>query len=56
MGSDKSRGVFTRDSYVKTVGTYTEIHKGDEGKIKEAYKRDIDRELNEDELETITFL
>ncbi len=40
---------------LKTVGTYTEIHKGDEGKIKEAYKRDIDRELNEDELETITF-
>ena len=41
---------------LKTVGTYTEIHKGDEEKIKEAYKRDIDRELNEDELETITFL
>ncbi|CUB11370.1 Hydroxyacylglutathione hydrolase [Bacillus cereus] len=40
---------------LKTIGTYTEIYQGDEGMIKEAYKRDIDRELNEDELETITF-
>lgn len=40
---------------LKTVGTYTEIHKGDEENIKTAYKRDVNRELNEDELETITF-
>lgn len=45
MGSDKSRGVLQEIRMLKTVGTYTEIHKGDEGKIKEAYKRDIDREL-----------
>lgn len=53
--SDKSRGVLQRDSYVKTVGTYTEMHKGDEEKIKAAYKQELERELNEDELETITY-
>ncbi|HFJ9284318.1 TPA: MBL fold metallo-hydrolase [Bacillus toyonensis] len=40
---------------LKTVGTYTEAHKGDEEKIKTAYKQELDRELNEDELETITY-
>ncbi|NWK69874.1 MBL fold metallo-hydrolase [Bacillus paramycoides] len=40
---------------LKTVGTYTEIHKGNVEKIKEAYKQELDRELNEDELETITY-
>ncbi|MGE7868854.1 MBL fold metallo-hydrolase [Bacillus paramycoides] len=40
---------------LKTVGTYTEIHKGDVEKIKEAYKQELDRELNEEELETITY-
>lgn len=40
---------------LKTVGTYTEAHKGDEEKIKAAYKQELDRELNEDELETITY-
>ncbi|MEC2646135.1 MBL fold metallo-hydrolase, partial [Bacillus thuringiensis] len=40
---------------LKTVGTYTEIHKGDEEKIKAVYKQELDRELNEDELETITY-
>jgi glyoxylase-like metal-dependent hydrolase (beta-lactamase superfamily II) len=36
---------------LKTVETYTEAHKGDEEKI----KAELDRELNEDELETITY-
>ncbi|MEM5660949.1 hypothetical protein AAHB62_11580 [Bacillus cereus] len=36
---------------LKAVGTYTEAHKGDEEKIKAAYKQELDRELNEDELE-----
>ncbi|MGR3778309.1 MBL fold metallo-hydrolase [Bacillus paramycoides] len=40
---------------LKTVGTYTEIHKGNVEKIKEAYKQELDRELNEEELETITY-
>ncbi|ENQ3077097.1 MBL fold metallo-hydrolase [Bacillus cereus] len=40
---------------LKTVGTYTEIHKGDAEKIKTAYKQELDRELNEDELETIEY-
>lgn len=40
---------------LKTVGTYTEAHKGDEEKIKAAYKQELDRELNEGELETITY-
>ncbi|WP_088352002.1 MBL fold metallo-hydrolase [Bacillus cereus] len=40
---------------LKTVGTYTEAHKGDKEKIKAAYKQELDRELNEDELETITY-
>ncbi|GAB6518146.1 hypothetical protein bcgnr5386_35870 [Bacillus cereus] len=40
---------------LKTVGTYTEAHIGDEEKIKAAYKQELDRELNEDELETITY-
>ncbi|MED1408524.1 MULTISPECIES: MBL fold metallo-hydrolase [Bacillus] len=40
---------------LKTVGTYTEIHKGDVEKIKAAYKQELDRELNEEELETITY-
>ena len=40
---------------LKTVGTYTEMHKGDEEKIKAVYKQELDRELNEDELETITY-
>ncbi|MDC2866317.1 MBL fold metallo-hydrolase [Bacillus sp. BP-3] len=40
---------------LKTVGTYTEIHKGDVEKIKAAYKQELDRELNEDELETIAY-
>ena len=39
---------------LKAVGTYTEAHKGDEEKIK-AYKQELDRELNADELETITY-
>jgi glyoxylase-like metal-dependent hydrolase (beta-lactamase superfamily II) len=40
---------------LKTVGTYTETYKGDAEKIKVAYKQELDRELNEDELETITY-
>ncbi|MEI4828141.1 MBL fold metallo-hydrolase [Bacillus sp. FJAT-53711] len=40
---------------LKTVGTYTEIYKGDAGKIKTVYKQKLDRELNEDELETIEY-
>ncbi|RWS44508.1 MBL fold metallo-hydrolase [Bacillus mycoides] len=40
---------------LKAVGTYTEIHKGDEEKIKATYKQELGRELNEDELETITY-
>lgn len=40
---------------LKTVGTYTETHKGDAEKIKTAYKQELDRELNEYELETIEY-
>lgn len=40
---------------LKTVGTYTETHKGDTEKIKTAYKQELDRELNEYELETIEY-
>ncbi|MEI4802544.1 MBL fold metallo-hydrolase [Bacillus sp. NPDC077411] len=40
---------------LKTVGTYTETHKGDAEKIKIAYKQELDRELNEYELETIEY-
>ncbi|KAB2451921.1 MBL fold metallo-hydrolase [Bacillus sp. CH126_4D] len=55
-GTAINREEFLQEMHLlKTVGTYTEIHKGDEENIKEAYKRDVDRELNEDELETITF-
>ena len=55
MGSDKSRGVLQEIRMLKAVGTYTEAHKGDEEKIKAAYKQELDRELNADELETITY-
>jgi len=55
-GTAISRDEFLNEMYLlKTVGTYTEAHKGDEENIKEAYKRDVNRELNEDEIETITF-
>ncbi|WP_166705316.1 MBL fold metallo-hydrolase [Bacillus albus] len=55
-GTAISRNEFLQEMHLlKTVGTYTEIHKGDEENIKEAYKRDVNRELNEDEIETITF-
>ncbi|HDR7623571.1 TPA: MBL fold metallo-hydrolase [Bacillus mycoides] len=55
-GTAINRDEFLQEIHLlKTVGTYTETHKGDEEKIKASYKRDIDRELNEDELETITF-
>ncbi|MBW3493930.1 MBL fold metallo-hydrolase [Bacillus sp. FDAARGOS_1420] len=55
-GTAINRDEFLQEIHLlKTVGTYTETHKGDEANIKASYKRDIDRELNEDELETITF-
>ncbi len=55
-GTAINRDEFLQEMHLlKTVGTYTEAHKGDEENIKAAYKRDVDRELNEDELETITF-
>ncbi|ENQ3106468.1 Glyoxylase, beta-lactamase superfamily II [Bacillus sp. 491mf] len=40
---------------LQTVATYTETHKGDAEKIKTAYKQELDRELNENELETIEY-
>ncbi|QOR68077.1 MBL fold metallo-hydrolase [Cytobacillus suaedae] len=40
---------------LKTIGIYTEKYHGDAEKIKLAYKQSMDRELNEDELETIEY-
>ncbi|MEK4578456.1 MULTISPECIES: MBL fold metallo-hydrolase [Bacillus] len=55
-GTAINRDEFSQEIHLlKTVGTYTETHKGDEEKIKAAYKQELDRELNEDELETITY-
>ena len=55
-GQAIDRAEFLQEIHLlKTVGTYTEAHKGDEEKIKAAYKQELDRELNEDELETITY-
>ncbi|MEJ9115649.1 MBL fold metallo-hydrolase [Bacillus paramobilis] len=55
-GTAISRAEFLQEMHLlKTVGTYTEIHKGVEESIKEAYKQNVNRELNEDEIETITF-
>ncbi|MFB5249364.1 MBL fold metallo-hydrolase [Bacillus cereus] len=55
-GTAINRDEFSQEIHLlKTVGTYTETHKGDEEKIKAAYKQELDRELNEDELETIEY-
>ncbi|MGG1168630.1 MBL fold metallo-hydrolase [Bacillus mycoides] len=55
-GTAINRDEFLQEIHLlKTVGTYTETHKGDEEKIKAAYKKELDRELNEDEIETITY-
>ncbi|MGH0428230.1 MBL fold metallo-hydrolase [Bacillus hominis] len=55
-GEAIDRAEFLQEIHLlKTVGTYTETHKGDEEKIKAAYKQELGRELNEDELETITY-
>lgn len=55
-GTAINRDEFSQEIHLlKTVGTYTETHKGDEEKIKAAYKKELDRELNEDEIETITY-
>ena len=55
-GTAINRAEFLQEIHLlKTVGTYTETFKGDREKIKAAYKQEIDRELNEDELETIEY-
>jgi len=38
---------------LKTIAQYTEIFNGDQTKMKEAYQKQVGRELNEDELDTI---
>ncbi|WP_117149189.1 MBL fold metallo-hydrolase [Paraliobacillus zengyii] len=40
---------------LKAVGFYTETYEGDAEKIKSEYKQTVNRELNEDELETIEY-
>ncbi|MBE4906460.1 MBL fold metallo-hydrolase [Bacillus luteolus] len=51
-----SRDEFLKEvQMLKTIGIYTEKYKGDREKIKLEYKQSLDRELNEDELETVEY-
>ncbi|MDM5239185.1 MBL fold metallo-hydrolase [Bacillus cereus] len=55
-GEAIDRAEFLQEIHLlKTVGTYTETYKCDIEKVKAAYKQELGRELNEDELETITY-
>lgn len=51
-----NRSEFLQEIHMlKKIGIYTEKYKGDAETIKLEYKHSIDRELNEDELETIEY-
>jgi glyoxylase-like metal-dependent hydrolase (beta-lactamase superfamily II) len=40
---------------LKSIAGYTELHKGDTAKIIDAYEKQLNRNLNEDELDTIQY-
>ncbi|MEI5908334.1 MBL fold metallo-hydrolase [Bacillus spongiae] len=55
-GNAVSKQEFNQEvNLLKTIAKYTEHYKGDQGKIKQAYEKQENRELTEDELETISF-
>ncbi|MDP5276035.1 MBL fold metallo-hydrolase [Chengkuizengella axinellae] len=55
-GTDISKKEFNQEVILlKSIAKYTELSKGDKESIKDAYSKQVERELNDEELETIEF-